>query len=149
MYNTKANKTQIVTGVGLGAILQGPNIAAQTVLPDSDVSIGLSFLQFITFFAGSTFVTVSQTLLENGLVSGLRDILPDLDPSTISGAGATAIRDMVSLDQLPVVLREYNDSIKSIWYLGLGLSCLVFVASWGFEWRSVKAKKQGEDETKA
>ncbi|KAG2165707.1 hypothetical protein JADG_005446 [Aureobasidium aubasidani] len=140
---------QIVTGVGLGAILQGPNIAAQTVLPDSDVSIGLSFLQFITFFAGSTFVTVSQTLLENGLVSGLRDILPDLDPSTISGAGATAIRDMVSLDQLPVVLRVYNDSIRSIWYLGLGLSCLVFVASWGFEWRSVKAKKQGEDETKA
>ena len=123
--------------------MQGPNIAAQTVLSDADVSIGLSFLQFISFFAGSTFITVSQTLLENGLISGLKDILPDLDPSTISGGGASAIRDLVSSDQLRIVLRVYNDALRSVWYLGLGLACLVFVASWGFEWKSVKAKTQG------
>ncbi|KAI5264016.1 MFS general substrate transporter [Aureobasidium subglaciale] len=140
---------QIVLGAGMGIVLQGPNIAAQTVLPDSDVSIGLSFLQFITFFAGSTFVTVSQTLLEHGLVSGLRNILPDLDTSTIAGAGATAIRDMVSVEQLPAVLKVYNDSMRSIWYLGLGLSCLVFFASWGFEWKSVKGKKEDKSEVKA
>ena len=124
--------------------MQGPNIAAQTVLADADVSIGLSFLQFISFFAGSTFITVSQTLLENGLISGLKDILPDLDPSTISGGGASAIRDLVSSDQLPIVLRVYNDALRSVWYLGLGLACLVFVASWGFEWKSVKAKAQSD-----
>ncbi|KAI5197928.1 MFS general substrate transporter [Aureobasidium subglaciale] len=140
---------QIVLGAGMGMVLQGPNIAAQTVLPDSDVSIGLSFLQFITFFAGSTFVTVSQTLLEHGLVSGLWDILPDLDTSMIAGAGATAIRDMVSTEQLLAVLKVYNDSMRSIWYLGLGLSCLMFIATWGFEWKSVKSKKEGESEVKA
>ncbi|CAD0110289.1 unnamed protein product, partial [Aureobasidium uvarum] len=140
---------QIVTGVGLGASLQGPNIAAQTVLADSDVAIGLSFLQYISFFAGSTFITVSQTLLENDLASGLKQILPDFDPSTISGGGANTVRDMVSADQLPVVLRVYNDSLRSVWYLGLGLSCLVFVASWGFEWRSVKAKKSDDENAKA
>ncbi|KAG9950963.1 MFS general substrate transporter, partial [Aureobasidium melanogenum] len=140
---------QIIAGAGLGSVLQGPNIAAQTVLPDRDVAIGLSFLQFINFFAGSTFITVSQTLLENGLVSGLKDILPNLDPNTISGGGASAIRDMVSPDQLPIVLRVYNDSIKSVWYLCLGLSCLVFVASWGFEWRSVKAKKYSANDARA
>ncbi|KAG9693576.1 MFS general substrate transporter, partial [Aureobasidium melanogenum] len=140
---------QIIAGAGLGSVLQGPNIAAQTVLPGRDVAIGLSFLQFVNFFAGSTFITVSQTLLENGLVSGLKDVLPNLDPSTISGGGASAIRDMVTPDQLPIVLRVYNDSIKSVWYLCLGLSCLVFVASWGFEWRSVKAKKDSNNDTKA
>ncbi|CAD0083775.1 unnamed protein product [Aureobasidium vineae] len=140
---------QIVTGVGLGASLQGPNIAAQTVLADSDVAIGLSFLQFISFFAGSTIITVSQTLLESGLASGLKKILPNLDPSTISGGGASTIRDMVSADQLPGALRVYNDSLRSVWYLGLGLSCLVFVASWGFEWRSVKAKKGDDNDAKA
>lgn len=123
--------------------MQGPNIAAQTVLSDADVSIGLSFLQFVSFFAGSTFITVSQTLLENGLISGLKDILPDLNPSAISGGGASAVRDLVSSDQLPVVLRVYNDALRSVWYLCLGLACLVFVASWGFEWKSVKAKTQG------
>ncbi|KAI4721944.1 MFS general substrate transporter [Aureobasidium sp. EXF-10727] len=145
----RVDSRQIITGIGLGASLQGPNIAAQTVLADSDVAIGLSFLQFISFFAGSTFITVSQTLLESGLASGLKEILPDLDPSTISGGGASTIRDMVSPDQLPVVLRVYNDSLKSVWYLGLGLSCLVFVASCGFEWRSVKPKEDGDDDPKA
>ncbi|KEQ70812.1 MFS general substrate transporter [Aureobasidium namibiae CBS 147.97] len=134
---------QIITGLGLGAVLQGPNIAAQTVLSDADVSIGLSFLQFISFFAGSTFIMVSQTLLENSLVSGLKDILPNLDPSTISGGGASTVQNLVSSDQLPIVLRVYNDALRSVWYLGLGLACLVFVASWGFEWKSVKAKTQG------
>ncbi|CAD0093561.1 unnamed protein product [Aureobasidium mustum] len=143
-----SDSKQIVTGIGLGTVLQGPNIAAQTVLSDRDVAIGLSFLQFINFFAGSTFITVSQTLLGNGLISGLKDILPDLDPSKISGGGASAIRDIVSPNQLPIVLRVYNDSIRSIWYLGLGLSCLVFMASWGFEWRSVKTKMGGNNDTK-
>jgi MFS family permease len=135
--------TQIVLGVGLGSVLQGPNIAAQTVLPDKDVSIGLSFLQFVTFFSGSTFVTVAQTLLESKLVSGLGEIIPNLDPKTISDGGATAIRGLVSADKIPAVF-------KSIWYLGLALSCLVFVTAWGFEWRSIKSKKnKNEDHTKA
>ncbi|KAG9857544.1 MFS general substrate transporter, partial [Aureobasidium melanogenum] len=140
---------QIIAGAGLGSVLQGPNIAAQTVLPDRDVAIGLSFLQFINFFAGSTFITVSQTLLENGLISGLKNILPGLNTRTISGGGASAIRDMVSPDQLPIVLKVYNNSIRSVWYLGLGLACLVFLASWGFEWRSVKTKKESDNHSKA
>ena len=94
-------------------------------------------------------ITIAQTLLENGLVSGLKNILPNLDPSTISGGGASAVRDLVSSDQLPMVLRVYNDAIRSVWYLGLGLACLVFVASWGFEWKSVKAKRQNSDNDKA
>lgn len=139
---------QIIIGAGLGSVLQGPNIAAQTVLSDRDVAIGLSFLQFINFFAGSTFITVSQTLLENGLIAGLKDILPNLDARNISSGGASAIRDMISPDQLPNVLRVYNNSIRSIWYLGLGLACLVFVACWGFEWRSVKTKKDSNNDAK-
>jgi hypothetical protein len=144
----ETDSEQIITGLGLGAVLGGPTIAAQTVLSDADISIGLSFLQFISFFAGSTFITVAQTLLENGLVSGLKNILPNLDPSTISGGGASAVRELVTPYQLPVVLAVYNDSLRSIWYLGLGLACLVFLASWGFEWRSVKAKPKDDVEIK-
>jgi hypothetical protein len=43
----------------------------------------------------------------------------------------------------------YNDSLRSIWYLGLGLACLVFVAAWCFEWKSVKAKTKDGDDVKA
>ncbi|KAL6721753.1 hypothetical protein ACLMJK_000858 [Lecanora helva] len=136
---------QILTGFGLGLVLQQPMIAAQTVLPNNEVSIGLSLLTFVSFLGGTIFTTVSQTLLENRLIQGLQGIIPNLDPSTLTNGGATTLRGMVSEDKLPLVLEKYNDSIRSIWYLGLALSCLIFVASLGMEWKSVKKQKAIDD----
>ena len=132
---------QIVAGVGLGVGLQQPNIAAQTVLSDSDISVGLSLLNFVNFLVSTIFITTSQTLLEAKLVKGLDGIIPNLDATTLSNGGATTLRNMVTPDKLPLVLDVYNDSIRSIWYLALGLACLSFLASLGMEWKSVKAKK--------
>lgn len=141
-----ANVKKIITGVGLGLVLQQPNIAAQTVLPNSEVSIGLSLLNFLSFLGGTIFVTVSQTLLENRLIEGLKEVIPSLSSSTLADGGATSLRSMVSEDKLPIVLDTYNDSIRSIWYLALSLSCLIFLASFGMEWKSVKKeKKNGGD----
>jgi hypothetical protein len=132
--------------VGLGLGLQQPSVAAQTVLSDSDMSIALSLLNFVNFLGGTIFITTSQTLLETRLVKGLGGIIPDLDASTLANGGAASLRDMVSKDMLPTVLGVYNDSIRSIWYLALGMACLSFVASLGMEWKSVKAKKDKADE---
>ena len=46
--------------------------------------------------------------------------------------------------KLDFVLQVYNDSMRSIWYLGLALACLVFVTSFGFEWKSVKKEAEKE-----
>ena len=80
-------------------------------------------------------------MLEIKLVKGLGGTIPNLDASTLANGGATSLRNMVSKDMLPFVLDVYNDSIRSIWYLTLGLACLSFVASLGMEWKSVKARK--------
>lgn len=132
--------------MGLGLVLQGPNIAAQTILPDSDVSIGLSLLNFVSFLAGSVFITASQTLLENKLAQRLEGLIPGLDTSALADGGATSLRSMVSKEKLSIVLDVYNDSIRSIWYLALGLSCLIFLASLGMEWRSVKKDRKKTDD---
>lgn len=90
-------------------------------------------------------MTAGQALLEEQLAKNLKPILPDLDASSLANGGATTIRNMVTADQLPAVLVAYNDAIRNIWYLGLGLACLVLLASCGFEWKSVKpSKKQDE-----
>lgn len=125
----------------MGLTLQAPNIAAQTILPKDEVSIGVAVLSLFNFLGASIFVAIGQALLQNKLVKELKPILPDVDPSTLANAGATTFRTTVPEDQLPAVLRAYNESIRSIWYLGLGLACLVFVASWGMEWKSVKQQK--------
>ncbi|KAL9109898.1 MAG: hypothetical protein Q9227_005421 [Pyrenula ochraceoflavens] len=136
-----ADMRKIIAGIGLGLTLQQPNIAAQTVLPDSDASIGFSVLAFISFAGGTVFVAVSQILLENKLIQGLKGVIPNLDSSTLADGGATTLRNMVSKDKLPIVLDVYNDSIRSIWDVALGLACLIFLASLGMEWKSVKEKK--------
>jgi hypothetical protein len=135
---------KIIAGLGLGLVLQGPNIAAQTVLSDSEVSIGLSLLNFISLLGGSIFVTVSQTLLQNRLRYGLKNVLPGFNLQKITNGGATLLRTVAPADKLPAVLKVYNHSIRAIWYLDLGLSCLVLLASLGFEWKSVKSEDQKE-----
>ncbi|KAJ5604681.1 hypothetical protein N7510_009835 [Penicillium lagena] len=135
---------QIVAGTGFGLTLQQPNIAAQTVLSKSDAPIGLSILTFLQFLGGTIFVTVCQTLLQTKLVQGL-DGKVKLDASAISNGGATTLRNEVSKDQLEFVLKVYNDSLTSVWYLTFGLSCLIFLASFGFEWKSVKKTEKKEE----
>ncbi|KAL8663593.1 MAG: hypothetical protein Q9202_003781 [Teloschistes flavicans] len=127
---------QIITGFGLGLVLQQPNIAVQTVLPDSEVSIGFSLLNFISFLGGNVMVSVSQNLLEMRLIRGLQKVIPDLDPSVLANGGATSLRSMVSGDKLPVLLDVYDDAIRAIWYVALAMACLILLASLGMEWRS-------------
>jgi hypothetical protein len=123
-------------------ILQGPNIAAQTVLRKEDVSIGLSIINLANYLGSTIFVTVAQTLLQTRLVAQLRSVFPDLDLITLADGGASSIRNLASEEQLPTVLNAYNDSLRNVWYLALGLACLVLMASFGMEWKNVKTQEK-------
>jgi hypothetical protein len=39
------------------------------------------------------------------------------------------------------VLAAYNDSLRSVWYLALGLACSILLASFGMEWKNIKELK--------
>ena len=115
------------------------------MLPDSEVPIGLSLLSFVTFLGGSVFITAAQTLLETRLFQDLKGIIPNLDPTVLANSGAASLRTLVSAEQLPMVLDVFNRAIRLIWYLALALSCLIFVASLGLEWKSVKKEKKASE----
>lgn len=125
----------------MGLTLQQPAIAIQTVLPESDSPIGLSILNFLIFLGGTVFVTVSQTLLEGQLKSKIAKYIPGVDINTLANSGATNLWNLVPSDKVDLVLNAYNDSMRSIWYLGLGMGCFALITSFGFEWKNVKAKK--------
>jgi hypothetical protein len=127
-------------------ILQGPNIAAQTVLSKADASIGLSVINLTNFLGSTVFVTVGQALIQSRLVKSLRPILPDVDLSSLARGDAISIRNLASSDQLPAVLSAYNDALRGVWYLSLGLSCLVLLGSFGMEWKNIKGKKTSDSE---
>ena len=122
----------------------------QTVLPKDKIPIGIALLGFIQFFGSTIFVTVCQSLLQNKLINGLSGRIPNFDPASITEQGATSIRTLVAPEYLPLVLQVYNDAMKSIWYVGVGMGGLTLLASLGFEWKSVKGddKKVDDEEEK-
>ncbi|OAR02311.1 hypothetical protein LLEC1_00436 [Akanthomyces lecanii] len=134
---------QILTGVGLGMCLQQPAIAIQAVLREDEISIGTSALNFAVFLGGSILVTVSQTLFEHQLVKKLIKIVPGLDPARLTGSGAANLKNLVPPAQQLEALAAYNDSMRAIWYLALALAAVAFCASFGLEWKNIKAKPSG------
>ena len=91
-------------------------------------------------------ITISQTLLETQLDQQLAGIVPNLSATSLSGSSATSIRKLVPPDKLGAALKAYNDSMRSVWYLGLTLACLALLASFGLEWKSVKTKKPATED---
>lgn len=117
-------------------------IAAQTVLSREDIPIGITIITFAQFAGGTIFISICQAILSNTLKTQLSTKIPGLDVARLSNSGATNLANIVSKDDLPVLLAAYNEAIDNVFYCALAASCLAFVASFFVEWKSVK--KQAE-----
>ena len=82
---------QVLFGLGLGAGMQQPNLAAQTVLKVRDVPIGISLMLFSQSFSGVILTSVRTSIFTNHLASTLSSV-SDVDSEAISTAGATEKR---------------------------------------------------------
>ncbi|UPK95961.1 hypothetical protein LCI18_006896 [Fusarium solani-melongenae] len=127
---------QILYGWGMGSVSQAPNLAAQTVLTKKDIPIGASLMFFSQLLGGTIFVSVAQNMINNQLLHSLSSV-PGFSAENIQNSGAT------SLTHLPpsiktTVLVAYNESIRTVFRVGLILVCLTMLGALSMEWRSVK-----------
>ncbi|KAH8878729.1 putative MFS multidrug transporter [Thozetella sp. PMI_491] len=127
---------QVLYGFGLGMTFQAPSVAAQTVLPRHDVSIGTSLMFFSQLLGGAIMTSVAQNVFNNSLASKLSDV-PGFDPSVLTQNGATTLIAQLPDSLKPIVLTAYNDSLAKVFQVGLILSCLVIPGALSMEWRSV------------
>lgn len=137
---------QILTGAGLGLALQQPAIAMQAALSEVDIAVASSILNFLIYLGASVFVTVSQTLLQGYLVRELPKIAPGVDAYQLASTGAGSLKDLVPKDKLQEALLIYNDGMRLIWYLGVGLAAGVFVFSFGMGWKNIKEQDKAKEE---
>jgi hypothetical protein len=86
------------------------------------------------------FLAISQSLLSNGLVTEIQKRVSNLDPATIVAAGATGIRNIVSPQELPLVLDAYNMAVRNVFIMGVVLGGSSFLAACAFEFKSIKGK---------
>jgi MFS family permease len=132
---------QILYGYGLGSSSQAPNMAAQTVLPCNEVSIGVSLMLFDQTLFGAIFVSVGQNVLDNQLAKRLAGI-SSISPQQIETAGATGLFNIIPPQYRTVALEAYNDSLRVCFQVALILACLSILGGLGMEWRSVKKNKE-------
>lgn len=128
---------QVLFGLGIGTGLQQPTLAAQTVLPESSVPIGISLMFFAQNFGGSVFVAIAQSLFINYLAFNLPKI-PGIDPAPILSVGAKELAKVVPADKLTAVLSCYNQALRSSFIVAIVVSCLMLVPALTMEWRTIK-----------
>ncbi|GES65959.1 MFS toxin efflux pump [Aspergillus terreus] len=135
---------QILVGAGVGAGFQIPITAVQTALPAEDIPTGSAVIMFFQTLGGALFIAVAQSVFQNGLIEGIVEYAPKVNPADIVKAGATEMREVLIRlhleDQLSGVIDAYLSGLKDTYRVALALFLVSFVASCFFEWRSVKGQ---------
>ncbi|KAB8301432.1 hypothetical protein EYC80_003299 [Monilinia laxa] len=114
---------QILYGFGMGMCSQAPNLAAQTVLPTEDVSIGIALMFFATLLGAAVFVSVGQNVLDNQLVQRFSSF-PGFEPGLITEGGATSFLSSLPANLQETGLIEYNEALRRVFQIGLLLSSM-------------------------
>ncbi|KAL4922581.1 major facilitator superfamily domain-containing protein [Aspergillus aurantiobrunneus] len=130
---------QVLFGLGVGCGFQTANLSAQTVLPRSDVPIGMALMFFMQQLGGAVFLAVDQNLLSTKLVQRLSHV-ECLDAHAIVNTGATDLGNAVSPNQLQTVISAYNYALTHIFVVSAGLgACAILGLPWA-NWRHIITK---------
>ncbi|KAL8717164.1 MAG: hypothetical protein Q9225_005574 [Loekoesia sp. 1 TL-2023] len=140
---------QAVIGFGIGLGLQLPQITVQTVLPMSEVPIATALIFFLQLFGAAIFVSVGEAVVTNKVVNYIGENVPGVEPKAVTEAGATNLRNVIPGQYLRGLIGEYNDALVQVFLIIVVMGCLTTVGSVAVEWRSVKAKKNGDEGEKA
>ncbi|KAL4961044.1 major facilitator superfamily domain-containing protein [Aspergillus stella-maris] len=121
----------------------------QSVRGSSAMTSGIQ-IPLTATLGGELFIAVVQSLFQNGLIKGMKEFAPDVDPPRIVEAGATEMRTVLGelgqLDQLENVILGSLRGLVDTYRLSLALFRVAFLVTLGFEWRSVK---EGKEESEA
>ena len=131
---------QVLFGLGLGVGMQQPNLAAQTVLQQKDVPIGISLMFFSQSLGGAIFVCVGTSLFTNHLASSLPSI-SGIDAAAILTTGATELTKLITADKLAEVTAVYNEALVRAFTVVVAGPSLMAIPALGMQWRSIKKEE--------
>ncbi|KAF2869455.1 permease of the major facilitator superfamily [Massariosphaeria phaeospora] len=139
----------VICGIGIGAAINLPYTAVSTVLNEVDMVTGNALLQFSFQLGGAVSLCISQTVFLGTLKSGLQDTLPNMSVSAVIKAGAANLPALAeSQAELHLLRMAYQNALGDVFIFLLVTGGLAFLASFGFEHKSVRKvggeRKEGD-----
>lgn len=137
---------QALLGFGVGLGIQGPQVAAQTVLSEKEVPIGISLVMFGHGIGPAIMSVAAQAIFQNRLEDNLGKLGADsvLNTTTPAGGvdnmGIADLRQHLGSQRLAEVLSGLDSAVTQTLYLPVALTCLTLLGALGMEWRNVKQK---------
>jgi hypothetical protein len=89
---------------------------------------------------GTIFVSVGQSLFNSKLATLVTQRLPQLAPGTLEAIGAVELRSKLDPSLIDTVTSCYNDALRDVWWMLLGLTAASLFGTLGVEWRKVTDK---------
>lgn len=138
---------QILAGSGVGVGFQGGIVVVQTVLPLVDIPVGTACISFFQSLGGAIFISVAQSVFQNGLTTGIDEYTTGIDPQLFLHSGATLVRSILSEihreDALEGILQAYVLGLTHCFTITVACACAAFVAAACLQWKSVKKDGKG------
>lgn len=102
----------------------------------------MSLLMFGQFLGAAVFITVSNTIFNQRLISELAIHAPTVDPKIIFSAGATNFRQIVEKTTIPSVILAYANSLSYVYYVAAAVGGVSIFTVWGMGWMDIREKKK-------
>jgi len=113
---------QGLLGFGIGAGIQGPQVAAQTVLKPTEVSIGLAVVIFAQGMGPAIFLSAASTIFNNRLGAEVAQYVPGTNATSLANMGLSDIKGQIGGDRLEQVLTGYDHAVIQTLYLPVALA---------------------------
>ncbi|KAK4067257.1 uncharacterized protein Triagg1_7700 [Trichoderma aggressivum f. europaeum] len=142
---------QLMAGLGRGAALNMPIIAAQEALAPPEFALVSASIPLCQYLAGSISIAIGNAIFQNKLPVAIAKYVPAVNVSIIVDAGARDLAKVVLSEDLPGVLTAYSEALVKVFYVPALAVALAVLASFGLGWGKLgstsqtKAEKEPED----
>lgn len=126
-----------------------PILAVQNNSPLHQIATASAMAVFFQTLGGAIGLSLGQVVFSNRLRNNLAHYAPEVNAATVIEAGATGIRTVVPAASFPMVLLAYNNSLRTVFYLGTGIAGGQLLFSFGMGWINTKKNKLGGNRLEA
>lgn len=117
-------------------------MAVQNVTNAEELAAATAFIVWAQYIGPTIFLAVFNVIFDTGLRSGITKYAPNVDPATVTAAGATRFRKIVDPKDLAGVLLAYSYSLDRVFYICAVLAALAMLTAFGMGWKKLAKKER-------